>query len=86
MALVIKLRNNVKKRVNIQDVAAGLNVRRIIEKAVFDELCAMLDRCGRLTNPKPLKWVSKCNANGKSESSSKNVNGKRTKHTQKTQT
>lgn len=47
--LVIKLRNNVKKRVNIEEVAAGLNVRRIIEKAVFDELCAMVDGCVRLT-------------------------------------
>ena len=43
MKLVINLRMNVKKRVNITEVASGLNVRRIIEKAVFDELCSMLD-------------------------------------------
>ena len=43
--MVIGLRKNVKNRVNLTEVAAGLNVRRIIEKAVFDELCAMLDRC-----------------------------------------
>ena len=45
MKLVINLRTNVKKRVNIAEVASGLNVRRIIEKAVFDELCSMLDGC-----------------------------------------
>ena len=41
--MVMNLRANVKKRVNITEVAAGLNARRIIEKAVYDELCAMLD-------------------------------------------
>jgi len=43
--MVMNLRANVKKRVNITEVAAGLNARRIIEKAVYDELCAMLDGC-----------------------------------------
>ncbi len=42
--LVMGLRSNVKKRVNIGNVAAGLNARKVIEKAVFDELVAMLDR------------------------------------------
>eukprot|EP00887_Chlorella_sp_A99_P003170 scaffold9.g3170.t1 len=41
--LVANLRSNVKKRVNMEQLAAGLNKQRIIEKAVFDELCAMLD-------------------------------------------
>mmetsp|Transcript_11955 Transcript_11955/g.35795 ORF Transcript_11955/g.35795 Transcript_11955/m.35795 type:complete len:489 (-) Transcript_11955:354-1820(-) len=41
--LVMGLRSNVKKRVNIGNVAAGLNARKVIEKAVFDELVAMLD-------------------------------------------
>lgn len=41
--LVANLRNNIKKRVNVEELAAGLNKRKIIEKAVFDELCAMLD-------------------------------------------
>lgn len=36
--LVANLRNNVKKRVNVEELAAGLNKRKIIEKAVFDEL------------------------------------------------
>ncbi|KAG2436546.1 hypothetical protein HYH02_011483 [Chlamydomonas schloesseri] len=40
---VANLRNGVKKRVNIQELAAGLNKQRVIEKAVFDELCDMLD-------------------------------------------
>ncbi len=37
------LRNGIKKRVNIEQLAAGLNKQRVIEKAVFDELCDMLD-------------------------------------------
>mmetsp|Transcript_14949 Transcript_14949/g.28939 ORF Transcript_14949/g.28939 Transcript_14949/m.28939 type:complete len:496 (+) Transcript_14949:82-1569(+) len=41
--LVKKLRDNVKKTVQLEDMAAGLNKRKIIEKAVFSELCAMLD-------------------------------------------
>jgi signal recognition particle subunit SRP54 len=41
--LVMGLRSNVKKRVNIADVPAGLNVRRLIEKAVYDEMVSMLD-------------------------------------------
>jgi signal recognition particle GTPase len=40
---VANLRNGVKKRVNIQELAAGLNKQRVIEKAVFEELCDMLD-------------------------------------------
>lgn len=42
--MVMGLRTNVKKRVNIVDVPAGLNVRRLIEKAVYDEMVSMLDR------------------------------------------
>ncbi|KAL4440590.1 hypothetical protein ABPG75_003591 [Micractinium tetrahymenae] len=41
--LVANLRNNVKKRVNMEQLASGLNKQKVIEKAVFDELCAMLD-------------------------------------------
>ncbi|GAX73630.1 hypothetical protein CEUSTIGMA_g1081.t1 [Chlamydomonas eustigma] len=37
------LRNGIKKRVNIEQLAAGLNKQKVIEKAVFDELCDMLD-------------------------------------------
>jgi len=41
--LVIKLRNNIKKRINLQDIAAGHNKRKIIRQAVIDELCNLLD-------------------------------------------
>ncbi|MEW5318017.1 MAG: hypothetical protein WDW38_009271 [Sanguina aurantia] len=40
---VMGLRSGIKKRVNIEQLAAGLNKQRVIEKAVFDELCDMLD-------------------------------------------
>ena len=40
---VKQLRDNVKKAVMINDGAAGVNKRKVIEKAVFSELCAMLD-------------------------------------------
>lgn len=41
--IVMGLRNNIKKRVNVEELAAGLNKRKIIEKAVADELAAILD-------------------------------------------
>lgn len=41
--LVMNLRNNVKARANNADKGAGLNKRKIIDKAVMDELCALLD-------------------------------------------
>ena len=40
--MVARLRNNVKKSVKLED-AAGHNTRRLIERAVFRELCGMLD-------------------------------------------
>lgn len=40
--LVFNMRSNIKKRVD-SDTGAGLNKRKIIEKAVFDELCSMLN-------------------------------------------
>ncbi len=36
-------RAGIKKRVNIEQLASGLNKQRVIEKAVFDELVEMLD-------------------------------------------
>ena len=39
-------RTNVKARANSADKGAGLNKRKIIEKAVTDELCAMVDSGG----------------------------------------
>ncbi|KAH3767142.1 signal recognition particle 54 kDa subunit [Pelomyxa schiedti] len=41
--LVAQLRNNVKKRVNLPDLAPGLSRAHIIRQAVFDELCELLD-------------------------------------------
>ena len=41
--LVFGLRNNVKTRANNADKGAGLNKRKIIEKAVADEVTSILD-------------------------------------------
>ncbi|KAK2425460.1 signal recognition particle 54 kDa protein [Trifolium repens] len=41
--LVSDMHNNIKKIVNLEDLAAGHNKRKIIQKAVFNELCKMLD-------------------------------------------
>jgi signal recognition particle subunit SRP54 len=49
---VVELRKNVTNRVNMEELAAGVNKRKLIQKAVFDELCAMLDPG---TVPAPLK-------------------------------
>lgn len=40
---VQQLRKNVANRVKLEELAAGVNKRKLIQKAVFDELCAMLD-------------------------------------------
>lgn len=40
---VAQLRKNVTTRVNMEELAAGVNKRKLIQKAVFDELCSMLD-------------------------------------------
>lgn len=52
--LVSTMINNVKKKAS-GDLGGGLNKRKIIEKAVFDELCAMLssgDGTAKLHQPK----------------------------------
>lgn len=41
--LVQQLRDNIKMQVNLDDMGSGLNRRRVIQKAVFDELCRLLD-------------------------------------------
>ncbi|XP_058780453.1 signal recognition particle subunit SRP54 2-like [Vicia villosa] len=41
--LVRDMQTNIKKIVNLQDLAAGHNKRKIIQQAVFSELCKMLD-------------------------------------------
>lgn len=40
---VAQLRKNVTAKVNMSELVAGVNKRRLIQKAVFDELCSMLD-------------------------------------------
>eukprot|EP01111_Echinosteliopsis_oligospora_P006721 TRINITY_DN2104_c0_g1_i2.p1 TRINITY_DN2104_c0_g1~~TRINITY_DN2104_c0_g1_i2.p1 ORF type:complete len:207 (+),score=67.67 TRINITY_DN2104_c0_g1_i2:80-700(+) len=41
--LVIKLKTNIKNKIKLEEMAAGLNKRKIIKQVVFDELCALLD-------------------------------------------
>ncbi|KAF3625410.1 Signal recognition particle 54 kDa protein 1 [Capsicum annuum] len=41
--LVRDMATNIKKIVNLDDLAAGHNKRRIIQQAVFNELCKILD-------------------------------------------
>ena len=41
--LVMKLRKNITNVIDFEEMAAGLNKRRIIQKAVFDELCKLVD-------------------------------------------
>ncbi|KAJ2768632.1 Signal recognition particle [Coemansia nantahalensis] len=41
--LVHTLRQNVKKRVDLEVLAASANKRKVIQTAVFDELCSLVD-------------------------------------------
>jgi len=41
--LVFTLKANIKKAMTSAEAAGGLNKRRMIQRAVFDELCNMLD-------------------------------------------
>lgn len=41
--LVQGLRKNIKAIVNIKELASGVNKRKIIQKAIFDELCSLID-------------------------------------------
>ncbi|KAI3389992.1 hypothetical protein SNEBB_011270 [Seison nebaliae] len=41
--LVMKMRTNIKNSINFEDLAGGLNKQKIIENAVFRELCKLLD-------------------------------------------
>lgn len=51
--LVMRVRANIVKKVNLADMAAGMDKRTVIEKAVRDELCALLDGSGDAKVPKP---------------------------------
>jgi signal recognition particle subunit SRP54 len=50
--LVLKLRKNIKSQINLEELAAGLNKRKIIQKVVFDELCILLDSKAKPFQPK----------------------------------
>ncbi|KAK7207045.1 SRP54-type protein [Myxozyma melibiosi] len=41
--LVATLRNNIKKKINFKELGPNVNRRRIAQKAIFDELCALVD-------------------------------------------
>ncbi|CAA0816463.1 Signal recognition particle 54 kDa protein 3 [Striga hermonthica] len=41
--LLADMKNNIKRIVNFDDIAAGHNKRNIIQKAIFNELCKILD-------------------------------------------
>lgn len=51
--LVMKVRANIVKKVNITDMPAGVDKRAVIEKAVKDELCELLDGSGGAQQPRP---------------------------------
>ncbi|GAO49221.1 signal recognition particle protein [Saitoella complicata NRRL Y-17804] len=41
--LVSNLRKSIKSKVNLKDLAAGVNRKRLIQKTIFDELVALVD-------------------------------------------
>ena len=41
--LVQNMRKNIKSIINLQELAAGVNKRKIIQKAIFEELCSLVD-------------------------------------------
>lgn len=46
VGLVVNLKKNIVKAVNIKELASGMNAGKVIQKAVFQELVALLD-CGK---------------------------------------
>jgi signal recognition particle subunit SRP54 len=53
ISLVMQMRKNITKKVNVSDLGAGIDKRAVIERAVRDELCALLDGSGEVSVPKP---------------------------------
>jgi signal recognition particle subunit SRP54 len=51
--LVMQVRANILKKVNIVDMPAGIDKRAVIERAVRDELCSLLDGTGDRKVPRP---------------------------------
>jgi len=50
--LVSSLRKSIKASVNFKDLAPGVNKKRIIQKAVFDELVKLVDPHAEPFKPK----------------------------------
>ncbi|KAK5199422.1 Signal recognition particle, partial [Cryomyces antarcticus] len=50
--LVAGLRSSIKKTVNFKELAPGVNKKRLIQKAVFDELVKLVDPHATPFNPK----------------------------------
>lgn len=50
--LVGNLRKSIKAKVNLKDQPAGVNKKRLIQKTVFDELCALVDAESEPFKPK----------------------------------
>ncbi|OMH81810.1 Signal recognition particle 54 kDa protein [Zancudomyces culisetae] len=53
---VRELRDNVKKSVNIEELGATANKKRVIEKVVFEELCNLVDPGVQAWQPKKGKF------------------------------
>lgn len=53
ISLVMKVRKNIEAKVKLADLAAGIDKRAVIERAVRDELCSLLDGSGGDTVNKP---------------------------------
>ena len=49
---VVQMKKNIVKAVNINELAAGLNARKLLEKAVFTELVSMLEGGALKETPK----------------------------------
>lgn len=41
--LISRLRNNIRSNINLEEIAAGVNARRMIQQSVFEELCKLLN-------------------------------------------
>ncbi|EGX52715.1 Signal recognition particle [Orbilia oligospora] len=50
--LVANLRKSIRQTVNFKDLGQGVNKKRIIQKAVFDELCRLVDSHSEPYKPK----------------------------------
>ncbi|KAK9462786.1 SRP54-type protein [Lipomyces oligophaga] len=57
--LVSRLRNNIKKKINFKDQGVNVNRRRLVQKAIYDELCGLVDPESEGQQFKPSK--NRCN-------------------------